>query len=146
MKWLDQFVRTRQVALVDAPHLVARYPGLLREGVGRDRLRTLDLPESALHPRLEEVESGLGAWVSRPVWWSEVIRADGELSNLTDPLRAAASSQVFCEDISRFLPESAARDYPLEINSPYRRRWVVAEWSDDWGVRPDYQPSQWFAL
>lgn len=147
IKWLDQFVRTRQIALVDAPHLVARYPDLLNDQASYDELRRLDpLPAGLLAPALDELTADLGDWSSRPVWWATDVRRDPRLEEYVDPLKVGTSEIVFCEDLSSFVSRERAQDYSLDINSPYRRRWVADADSHDLSPRPDYQPKQWFAL
>lgn len=147
IKWIDQFVRTRQIALVDAPHMVMRYPGILSGAADLEALSTLGFPATdVLDAGIVDAAAHLGPWCSRPVWWVAALQTELSAGPPED-VRAQSLKSVFCEDISRFIDTERALDYPLSINSAYRRRWVAgAPFLAEYGPTPDYQPSQWFAL
>ncbi len=130
-KWLERHVLPGQDVLVDAPHLASRYPSLLtgdpatleawsqtvalteEAGLGMD---TAKITAAALAKR---------QWLSRPVWlWSHVSRCE-EIAEVVDPWSAASPAFAFCEDISGFVPQAAARQFVAELPSPFARRWVV---------------------
>jgi hypothetical protein len=126
--WLAQVVLPPQNILVDAPHMVSRFPSLLlkRSRVGWDRTADLwsetgaAVDEVAVSPaRFEKPH-----WLSRPVWyWQRLTSLD--LPEIRDPWGRRPSERVFCEDVSRFLPKHAARRYHSGLSPEFLNRWVV---------------------
>jgi hypothetical protein len=129
--WLEQCVLPGQDMLVDAPHLAARYPSLLRGDISRastwNSTTTLLNPErSFLHSeRVKPFRFPSQSWLSRPAWYWPLVNRSEEIAEVRDPWSAPASGYVFCEDVSRFLPREGAREFVAAVPSPFVRRFVV---------------------
>ena len=128
-QWVESYLLPAQDILVDAPHLVYRYPSLLAGdptsleawnrtaalAPERDVGVRLDILQEFAFPRL---------WSSRPVWrWSEISTRDSILE-VNEPWSIRRPSWVFCEDLSKFVPLEAAREFVADFESPYARRYV----------------------
>lgn len=125
--WLDRFVLPPQNILVDAPHLITRFPSLLpkMDAETADRITALD-DGADLGLRLDEVAAASypGAyWLSRSVWYWHRLN-DLDLAENRDPWGSPGLSLVFCEDLSRFLPDDAARRYHSGLSPEFLYRWV----------------------
>ncbi len=143
--WLTQVVLPPQNILVDAPHVVSRFPSLLQEGspAGWDRTAELwseagtGIDESAVSPaRFEK-----SYWLGRPAWYWQKL-TDLPLLELRDPWKRRPSDRVFCEDVSRFLPKHSARRYHSGLSPEFLNRWIVAEGQPTLGgTTVDYEPA-----
>ena len=129
-KWLERLVLSAQDVLVDAPHLVSRYPSLLKGGLNSPRTwnRTTSLSRdktglnlALIHP----FEFPRPGWLSRPAWFWKKLSSSEKIKEVTDPWTKLAPDFVFCEDISRFLPVESAREFVADVPSPFVRRFVV---------------------
>lgn len=129
-KWLERLVIPGQNILVDAPHLVSRYPSLLAGDVksietwnGTARLTNheeLGLTTELIEPfRLKR-----SYWVSRPVWFWDRLREYEGILEVREPWQAARPSWVFCEDASRFYEKRICREFVADVESPFTRRFV----------------------
>lgn len=146
-KWLEFVVLPRQDILVDAPHLVSRYPSLLKGSKTTvqswNRLASLDrrAVQRALNGRsLSKAEFGAAGWLNRPAWWWHAVSVTKEIAEVKSPWENKPSPWVFCEDSSRFTKKSEARPFTSSLDTPYASRYVE--------YRPDidYHPSGRFAL
>jgi hypothetical protein len=138
-KWLEDVVLPGQDILVDAPHLAARFPSLLAgdptDPAAWDATATLSPADSGR--RGQEWTSGLreelleGArfprtyWLSRPAFFWPVVAQNSAIPEVGDPWSAFRTDLVFCEDVSRFLPRAACREFVADLPSPFVRRYVV---------------------
>lgn len=129
-KWLERLVLPEQDILVDAPHLVSRYPSLMtgdntnieswnrtarlasHEEVGL----TTDLIESS---RLKKDH-----WLSRPVWFWDDLRECEDVTEIREPWKFERPDWVFCEDMSHFHTREDCREFVADVESPYARRFV----------------------
>ena len=133
-KWLERVVLPGQEILVDAPHLVSRFPSLLKGEAGDiniwNRTALQDDPENLPvdHEFLNEY-AFRGNWTSRPAWFWHMLRNNEAIAEIKDPFAAYGNSNalevVFCEDISSFLPKNATREFVADLPSPFVRRFVV---------------------
>lgn len=144
-KWLELLVLAGQDVLVDAPHLVTRFPGLL----DRDRIEnretwnaTVDLLEPGITRRsIEQFEFQRKDWLSRVAWFGRKI-GDSHLRDELDPWGLQLPGFVFCEDRSAFRSRDSAREFVADVPSAFVRRFVGEPPVK--GVR--YQPSVRFSL
>jgi len=132
-KWLERLVLPGQDVIVDAPHLVSRYPSLLRGQAGKvetwNKVASLRRGIKALrHEIVDPHRFRREHWLSRAGWfWQEVSKL-GKISEVARPWSDAPTKSgewVFCEDLSRFLPRSAVREFVAELPSPFVRRFVA---------------------
>jgi hypothetical protein len=122
-KWLERLVLPAQDVLVDAPHLVSRFPSLIKSDKSppdtADWDRTARLAAAAElgvdADRINEHRVELGPWLSREAWfWSGVSMSD-KIDEIRDPWPAKSPGLVFCEDYSRFVPREEAREFVADI-------------------------------
>ncbi|MFQ5798464.1 MAG: hypothetical protein ACE5H0_07205 [Bacteroidota bacterium] len=144
-KWLERLVLPEQDILVDAPHLVSRYPSLMT-GDAMDieiwnrtaRLvshENLGLRTDLIEPfRLKKDH-----WLSRPVWFWDEVRECQDILEVREPWKMERPNWVFCEDASRFY-EEGYREFVADVESPFARRFVKNFES------VDYRPKVRFSL
>ena len=145
-KWLDQLVLPEQDILVDAPHLVSRYPSLIKGD--REELETwnktaqlIDFSKLGMNTDLiEPFRFQKSYWVSRPVWfWDELCECE-DIQEVSEPWLTVRPNWVFCEDTSCFHKQEDCKEFLADIASPFTRRFV----KNISGV--DYQPRVRFSL
>jgi hypothetical protein len=127
--WLEYDVLPSQNILVDAPHLVSRFPSLL--GKKSKNIKVLNSTASFLEPNKLGISSVIQPfrfsktnWVSRPVWFWNDIRDNESIDEVKNPFTTSYIDQVFCEDASKFFAKSEAREFVADLDSPYSRRHV----------------------
>ncbi|MFQ5651433.1 MAG: hypothetical protein ACE5IY_15975 [bacterium] len=134
-KWLERLVLPGQDILVDAPHLLLRYPSLLKGD--RNKPETWDAIVSIteldkLKPKIEdekieEFRFKKDNWLSRPAWfWHQVSNSD-QIDEVRNPWATERPDLVFCEDISKFMQKSETQEFVAELPSPFVRRFVKIE-------------------
>lgn len=129
-KWLERLILSAQDVLVDAPHLVSRYPSLLKGGLNGPRIwnRTTSFSRDKTGLNLTPIhpfEFPRPGWLSRPAWFWKKLSSSEKIKEVTDPWTKLAPNFVFCEDISRFVPVESAREFVANVPSPFVRRFVV---------------------
>jgi hypothetical protein len=146
-KWLDRLVLSGQDILVDVPHLVSRFPSLLggnpKTQKAWNNVLTLGKPpKKSMHTDLiDKFRFKKENWVSRPCWFWGELSSYEEIPEVKDPWQTVKRGDlVFCEDVSRFLPRTEAKEFVADLPTPFVRRYVHAER----GI--DYQPNVRFAL
>jgi hypothetical protein len=130
-KWLEEIVLPSQSVLVDAPHLVSRFPSLLKRMKG-ERLtfdKTVvfgnDSDAGIDDSSIKHARFTMKNWISRPVWFWEKLVGNDAISEISRPWDSEPPDVVFCEDVSRFLPRSAAREFIADLTGPFVRRYIV---------------------
>ena len=107
---LNSIILPEQSLLVDAPHLVSRFPSLI---LGQcDDIETwnqLCNPveqsiDDLLNERLKQYKFKKSHWLWRPVWYWPDINRDEGIEEVKNPWTVKEIDWVFCEDISRFVP------------------------------------------
>lgn len=145
-KWLERLVLPGQDILVDAPHLVSRYPSLLGgdvEDIGTWNGTAWLTSYSELGLTTEIIERfrlKKDHWLSRPVWFWDNLRECEEIKEVKEPWTVERPGWVFCEDASRFCAKY--KEFVADVDSPFTRRFV--QYFEDEGV--DYQPAYRFSL
>ena len=146
-KWLEQLVLPEQDILVDAPHLISRYPSLI---IGdKEKIETWNETAQLVDfSKLEKMNTNLiepyrfenSYWVSRPVWfWDELCECE-DIKEVAEPWLTEKPDWVFCEDASYFHNQADCKEFLADIASPFTRRFV----KNFDGV--DYQPRVRFYL
>jgi hypothetical protein len=146
-KWLERLVLPSQDILVDAPHLVSRFPSLLRGNPKSqkawNKVVTLGIPPQRLmHTHLiERFRFEKENWVSRACWFWGDLSSWEEITEVKDPWKTIQKADVvFCEDVSTFEPRMGTKEFVADLPSPFVRRYV----RDEPGVY--YQPLVRFTL
>jgi hypothetical protein len=145
-KWLERVVLPAQSILVDAPHLVSRYPSLLNENTRSmeawNNTARRELPDHGrvIVGSLAKHRFSRAHWLSRPAWvWPEVS-SDREIPEVNEPWTTSQTPFCFCEDASRFYRPTDCERFVAEVDSPFVQRFVK-RFS---GV--DYRPAVRFAM
>ena len=144
-KWLEQLVLPEQDILVDAPHLVSRYPSLIkgdRENIEtwNKTARLVGHGDLGLDTNLIECHKFGGTdkahWISRPVWFWDKLRECENIKEVTEPWLTATPDWVFCEDASRFYNREDCREFLADTTSPFTQRFVKYFNEDEIDYRP----------
>ena len=134
---LNGLILPEQSILVDAPHLVSRFPSLIRDG-DQDIHHWNRLCE----PLNEEVDELLievltehrferQHWLWRSAWyWPDVAR-DERIAEVKDPWTVKDIDWVFCENVSRFVPAELADDFRADVSPPFNKRFVLRRESSE---------------
>jgi hypothetical protein len=146
-KWLERLVLPSQDILVDAPHLVSRYPSLLKE---RSKLAwnktAMFAPVANLgidHRTIAPFAFRRDEWLSRAAWWWPDLSKCEKVAEVSRPWESVDHPDyVFCEDFSAFRPRKAAREFVADVPSAFVRRFVAEPQAP--GV--SYEPSVRFSL
>lgn len=139
-KWLEQLVLPEQDILVDAPHLVSRYPSLIEgdmEEIGTwNSIAQLVKPDKlGLKTNLiESYRFDKDHWISRPVWFWDKLRECERIREIIEPWLTVKPGWVFCEDTSYFEYRENCQEFLAETASPFTRRFVKK--IDDVDYRP----------
>ncbi len=140
-KWLERLVLSGQNFLVDAPHLVSRYPSLLKgkhssiESWDRTAKFQTVSKLGLDHSRIEKFRFRKEYWFSRPVWFWRPLSEFQKIREVSRPWEGEKIRLAFCEDSSSFHPLNECKEFLAEVDSPYDRRYVYHRFA---GV--DYQP------
>lgn len=127
--WLEYDILPGQNILIDAPHLISRFPSLLGEKVKDiefwDRTASLSEPDTiGLSSNIKQFRFDKSNWLSRPAWfWNDLSNFE-EIKEVRDPWFAPNLGYVFCEDISKFVPLHDARSFVADLESPFVQRYV----------------------
>jgi hypothetical protein len=129
-KWLERLVLPGQDILVDAPHLVSRFPSVLNVESPRlsdwNNTATLknDDKVSILSATVRTHRATNYHWFSRPIWFWPRIVEDTRIAEVKQPWGAKQAAYVFCEDDSRFHKEQECHEFVADTESPFSRRFV----------------------
>lgn len=128
-KWIERFLLGGQNTLVDAPHLITRFPSLLKEP---NTLETLNSTARLDSVEALPIDGGSVAqhefkkphWISRPAWFWESLKDDESIQEVRDPWSRQDVPFRFCEDTSRFQPPDACKEFVADLASPFTRRYA----------------------
>lgn len=129
-KWLERSVLPDQNILVDAPHLISRFPSLIGEPNTEDHWNAtcrLMAPLSDLGIDLEKLTTYRFAaedWLSRPAWLWPGVSGDSTVSEVKDPWSPRPDNLVFCEDVSRFRARRTATEFVADVAPEFARRYI----------------------
>lgn len=131
--WLERLVLPGQDILVDAPHLVSRYPSLFIEKHSDidkwNKTACLDCEVESLridYKKIEEFMFKKTHWLSRPAWFWHMISSSEDIQEIREPWKTEWPNIVFCEDTSRFYITDECKEFVADLDSPYVRRFVKA--------------------
>ena len=147
-KWLEQLVLPEQDILVDAPHLVLRYPSLIKGDeeeieTWNETARLVDYANLGLDTDpIEPYRFKKDYWISRPVWFWDKLRECEDIKEVTEPWVTVLPNWVFCEDGSRFYNREDCREFLADTTSPFTQRFVKYFSEDE----VDYRPRARFSL
>lgn len=144
-KWLERLVLPGQNILVDAAHLLERYPSLFKRSpeqlIGWPDVHELLAPEASAIDvaMIEQFRFRRSAWLSRTAWYWPLVSECAEISEVAKPWDPR-HKVVFCEDTSRFThPSADLPEFVARVDSPFVRRFVSTR-------DPKYGPQLQFAL
>lgn len=143
VKWLERVVLPGQDILVDAPHLVSRFPSLLKGQRETWSTTAGFAPKSGTgvaYKKLEQFRFQRKDWLSRQAWFWHDLSACEEIDEVREPWSAQHPDWVFCEDVSRFVPLKHCREFIADLPSPFVRRFVQRK------GKTDYRPAVRFSL
>ena len=127
---LNGLILPEQSILVDAPHLVTRFPSLIGDADQDihywNRLcePLNDEIDSLLIDEMKEYRFKKQHWLWRPVWYWPDISRDEQVTEVRDPWTVKDIDWVFCENISRFVPTALAYDFRADVSPPFNKRFV----------------------
>ena len=147
-KWLEQLVLPEQDILVDAPHLIARFPSLITDD--KEKIETwnetaqlIDFSKLGMKTDLiEPFRFKKNYWVSRAVWFWDELRECENIKEVPEPWATVSPNWVFCEDASYFCNREKCRDFIADTTSPFTQRFV--KYFNEGEV--DYRPKARFLL
>ena len=147
-KWLEQLVLPEQDILVDAPHLVSRYPSLINGD--KEKIENWDKTARLVRHEdlgldtklIEDYRFQKSHWISRPVWFWDELRECEDIKEVTDPWLTATPNWVFCEDASHFYNHENCREFLADTTSPFTQRFVRYFTE----LEIDYRPRARFSL
>jgi hypothetical protein len=128
-KWIERVVLLGQDIIVDGPHLISRYPSLIKGNV-KDINSWNNAAQIASHESLgihtDIIESYMlkkEYWISRPVWFWDGVRECPEIMEVKSPWKSYKPNWAFCEDASRFYKDDY-QEFIADTESPYSRRYI----------------------
>ena len=136
---LNSIILPEQSVLVDAPHLVSRFPGFIRAQAQRNKIDMWnklcnpvdhDIDNLLIEP-LEKHRFQKLHWLWRPAWCWPDINKDESIEGMKDPRLVEEIDWVFCENISRFVPVRFAQDFRAIVSPPFIKRYVFSSNSSD---------------
>jgi hypothetical protein len=129
-KWLERLVLPGQSILVDAAHLLERYPSLFKGGapdqlIGWSHPHELMFPDESIldTAKIEPHCFAKSAWLSRTAWYWPLVSEEKEISEVVNPW-APRTRLAFCEDTSRFVNPDVAEEFVARVDSPFVRRFA----------------------
>ena len=128
--------------MIDAPHLVTRYPSLLRGDrtdieVWNSTTTFGSYKEIKLdHSKIDKYLFVKDHWISRPVWLLSDLSEDEGISEVENPWEKEEVNFSFCEDSSKFFPNDSCSRYETDFDSSYKWRFIKKDRYDNVEYRP----------
>lgn len=123
--WIEYDILPGQDILVDAPHLILRFPSMLKNKNKFSSVCSYEEPsEIGINEAVETFRFQRKNWCSRPVWFWGNLRDNPDIEENKDPFNAKRLGKVFCEDTSTFEEKDDAREFVADLKSSYSRRFV----------------------
>ncbi|MDE2688508.1 MAG: hypothetical protein OXI16_13575 [Chloroflexota bacterium] len=135
--FLNSILMPEQSVIVDAPHLVSRFPSLIGDGrADMDLWNTLcDLSlvneEELISEDFAKHRFPRPHWLWRPAWYWPNINRDEEIEEVKDPWSIHNVDWVFCENISQFAPVDVAQEFRAYVSPPFIKRFVLRDETED---------------
>jgi hypothetical protein len=127
-KWLENMVLPAQSILVDAPHLVARFPSLMKGSKKpSDWNAVCDWTTDDKCEQLASVAKYRfmnRKWLSRPAWFWPALSEDESIPEVAQPWADRSLPFEFCEDASRFIATQDCTDFVADVESPFVQRYI----------------------
>ena len=127
--WLNQFIIPNQNSLIDAPHIINKYPSV-SDDLSVDALNKLCDPLSypKLSDKLDSHQFVKRHWLWRDVWNLESLQQDESIAEVANPWHLLEGMEdfdlVFAENLSRFIPEDFATRVFTLAGPPYTSRFL----------------------
>ena len=131
-KWFERLVLPGQEIMIDAPHLVSRYPSLLQgdpsdvetwnKTANFERFDRLGLEIK----KIEDFRLKKDFWLSRPVWFWEKLSDFSEIKEVSEPWERKPTDFLFCEDSSCFYKREDCREFRADVEL-YTQRFLRSE-------------------
>ena len=139
-KWLEHLVLPEQDILVDAPHLISRYPSLITGD--KTQIETWNRIAQLVSYNELELNANLlknyqfprDHWISRPVWFWDKLRECEHIREIIEPWLTVKPDWVFCEDTSYFYNREDCKEFLADTASPFTQRFV--RYFDEVDYRP----------
>lgn len=131
-KWLERLVLPGQNIVVDAAHLLERYPSLFKfkrktpeHFIDWSNTHKLLSPEESVMDldKIRPFRFTKSAWLSRTAWYWPLVSECEEIVEVKDPW-ARRQPLAFCEDTSRYVLPDDAEEFVAKVDSPFVRRFV----------------------
>ena len=134
---LNSIILPEQSILIDAPHLISRFPSLITRG--RDEITEwnrlcdpVDPPiEELLNECLKDHRFQKDHWLSRPAWYWPNVKRDKRVEEVKSPWTPKEGRWLFCENISRFAPVEYTQPFRAIVSPPFVQRYVFMSDSAD---------------
>jgi len=125
-KWLERLILPGQDILVDAPHLISRYPSLLKGSTAdiNNWNKAASITGGNIKDSIKQFKLKREHWLSRPAWFWDSIREHEEILEVKEPWKIKQVDWVFCEDASRFYKKDQVKEFQAEVDSPFNRRYI----------------------
>ncbi|MDP2946785.1 MAG: hypothetical protein Q8N88_01605 [Nanoarchaeota archaeon] len=139
-KWIERLILPGHDIIVDAPHIVWRFPSLLNgefENVDSWNKTTLSKKYDELgidSKKIKDFRYENSKWVSRPVWFWNEISNFSKIEEVKNPWSRREPPFVFCEDTSCFFEMTNCKEFLIDSDSSYLKRYVKLI------PKYDYQP------
>lgn len=135
--FLNSVLLPEQSVIVDAPHLAARFPSLIREG--RTDMNTWNMlcalsllnEDKLISEDFKKHKFQRPHWLWRPAWYWPNINRDEEIEEVKDPWSVQDVEWVFCENISQFAPMDVAQEFRAYVSPPFIKRFVLRDVTED---------------
>lgn len=129
-KWVERYIVQGQDIVVDAPHLITRYPSLLKND--GDEIEAWNQTTYFKEPknlgidykRIERHRLKNDEWFSRPVWSWRGLMDEHKIDEVRSPWEKKISDYVFCEDASSFYDREDCRQFTCGLDSPFVYRYL----------------------
>lgn len=129
-KCIEYLILPGQGVVVDAPHLVSRFPSLLtgsKTARSSWNMTTKFVPPNRLGLRSSKINRfrlKAEEWYSRPVWLSGLLSDFQGIDEVKSPWKSIEPSFLFCEDASAFYPRKDCFEFAASVESPNVRRYI----------------------
>jgi len=122
--WLEKIVMPNQEVVADLPHISPVLPWVLADYSVEDNWNALcSLNDHSVVPdSLKPYKFEPSFMFSRPVFWAEEVKVG--LEGQGDFDIHELPSLKFCEDVSLFIPTANAKNFPSDLLSFDKERWV----------------------